>query len=72
MRKRFELTFGFIKAYKDDDDDLDDFISQQNYEEKVCYWSYLYNKPFIMGGKKIKNKSKNILLVSFLVHISNF
>lgn len=34
---RLELNFGYIKAHKDDDDDLDDFISQQNYEEKVRY-----------------------------------
>ena len=35
---RLVLTYGYIKAPKDDDDDLDDFISQQNYEEKVRYW----------------------------------
>ena len=32
------MNFAYIKAHKDDDDDLDDFISQQNYEEKVRYW----------------------------------
>ena len=37
MRNRLELNFTYIKAHKDDDDDLDDFISQQNYEEKVRY-----------------------------------
>ena len=37
MRNRLKLNFGYIKAHKDDDDDLDDFISQQNYEEKVRY-----------------------------------
>ena len=37
IRNRLELNFGYIKAHKDDDDDLDDFISQQNYEEKVRY-----------------------------------
>ena len=37
IRNRLELNFAYIKAHKDDDDDLDDFISQQNYEEKVRY-----------------------------------